>query len=272
MAVKIKIIVRFFAFLYDIMAFEIKGDIIEIKFSGDISPEKLTLDELSKELLLLNNLIKPIIEEQFPGQILPKDFAGLVDIGNRSLSFRYLLKQQRDLAIKALTILLIAVSTGDITTLPARTIETLERTSDFNERYGVVAHFGEVLENRFVSHISFSTEFKAEKIGRLKGPTTAYGYLKWIGGDKPHARLVLNDRSEISVRLTREQAREYSRFLYSFISVAGEATWKGPNLKLTSIDAEIIHAFENLSPEEGFEFLRKHLGKYWEDKDPNYFN
>lgn len=254
------------------MNFKVKGDIIEIKFSGNnISPDKISLEELSKELLLLNRLIKPIIEENFPQTKITSDYVGLLDIGNRSLSFRYKLKDQIEITKKAFVALLIAINTHDITTLPARTIETLEKISDFNEKHGVTAQFGEVLDKNFVAYTSFANEFKAEKISNVKGTTIAYGYLKWIGGEIPHAKLVLKDRSEIKVNLSIDQAKEYSKFLYNFISVEGIATWKGVNLKLTSIDAEIIHAFENLSPEEGFDFLRKNLGEYWKDKDPNYF-
>lgn len=254
------------------MNFEVTGDILEIKFTGAIKPENVSLEELSKELLLLNRLIKPIIEEQFPNVKITHDYVGLLEIGNRSLSLRYLLKEQIETARRAFQIFALAVSSHAITTLPARTIEAIEKTSEFNDKYGVVAHFGEVRGNDFVSFTSFSNEFRAEKIGKIKGPTTAYGYLKWIGGDSPGAKLVLNDHSEIRLNLSREQVKEYSKFVYGFISVEGIATWKGSNLKLTSIDADIIHAFENLSPEEGFEFLRKHLGEYWKDKDPNYFN
>lgn len=253
------------------MDFQVTSDIIEIKFSGEIKPETVSLEELSKELLLLNRLIKPIIEERFPDEKLSSDYVGLIDIGNRSLSFRFRIKDQIELTKKAFGILLIAISTHDITTLPARTIEALERTSEFNDRHKVVAHFGQVVKDKFESITSFTDDFKAEKIAKLKGKTTAYGYLKWIGGDVPQAKLILNDRSEIKINLTKEQVKEYGHFVYSYVSVKGLATWKGANLKLTSIDADIIHAFEKLSPEEGFEFLRKHLGEFWKDKDPNYF-
>lgn len=254
------------------MDFQVNSDIIEIKFSGDtIKPDAVSLEELSKEILLLNRLLKPIIEETLAVSKVPGEYLGLIDIGNRSLSFRYRIKDHIETTKKAFTILLVAIANNDITTLPARTIEALEKTSDFNAKHNCVTHFGVVEKGDFVSYGSFKDNFKAEKIGTIKGPTIAHGYLKQIGGDIPSARLVLNDRSEIKINLTLDQAREYSHFLYSFISVEGLATWKGVNLKLTSIEAQIVHAFEKLTPEEGFSFLRENLGKYYKDNDPNYF-
>jgi hypothetical protein len=250
---------------------ELKSEILEIKFSGDIKPETLSLEELSSELVLFNKLIKPIIEEQFPNEQIPSDIVGLLEIRNNSLSFRYLIKDGAGTVRRAFAVLLIAINTHDIGILPARTIDTLEKTSAFNERYNVTSHFGEVINNEFVSHSSFKDEFKAEKIGHIKGPTTVYGFLKWIGGDNPKAKLVLDNRSEIKIILNTQQATKCAPYLYSYISVHGIGTWKGFDLKLTQIEAQEVIPFENTPPDEGFDFLRDKYGKYYDDLDPKFF-
>ena len=106
------------------------------------------------------------------------------------------------------------------------------------------------------------------QLGIIKGKTSIYGYIESIGGDKPQFRLKLKSGDKINVYISKEEAIKYSNRLYKHVKIFGEATWKGIDLKLTSIKPEIIEDFDNLNPEEGLDFLQKSLSKYFNtDKD-----
>lgn len=248
---------------------EITSEILEFKFEGnDIKPENLTLNDIAAKLMLFNKLVVPIVEEQFPDANLPTNYVGLENIQNRSLSFRYLLKERTDLVKSAFLSLLLAVQSNEISVLPARTIETLERTSAFNSSNGTRLSFGQVVNGEFQSLVSFSDQFSAEKIPSIKGKTSIYGHVKWVGGEPNHrASIVLQDNSEIKAILTKSQATELAAYLYDDVRLSGIATWKGDQLKLTEIVVQEINSFKRLSPEDGFQYLRDNLGKYWNDID-----
>ena len=101
-------------------------EILEIKFSGGgIKPEELSLNEISSKIKLLYELISPIIEEQNPGVETDSNYIGLTDVGNKSISFKYIIKKNKKIVLTAFTFLITSMNDFDISKLPPKTIETL---------------------------------------------------------------------------------------------------------------------------------------------------
>ncbi len=238
------------------------GNILEIKFSGDdISPEKISLDELSYNILLFDKLIRPIIEQENNDISLDRSYVGFTDLGNRSISLRYIIKQNLTTVLEAFTLLLISISDKDISRLPVKTINELDKISKFNEKWNCKAEFGEFKDENFINYVGFTNEFKSEKLAQIKGETTLYGYVERAGGeDHPSLLFLLPHGEKIEVSVTKEQAASVR--LYSNVGIKGEATWKGKDLKLTAFKAFEIFEFNNLNAKDGFNFLEENFGRY----------
>lgn len=234
----------------------IKSDILEIKFSGgEISPEKISLSELASNVLLFEKLIKPIVEAENPTISFDKSYVGLQELGNRSISLRYIIKQHKELFIAAFVLLIESISTNNIERLPAKTIDEIEAVSRFNSKYSCKAEFGETVGNEFKTYAHFTDEFVAEKIAKLKGNTTVYGKIKWVGGDKPTITLILLNGDQIDVLVTEEDAQNWKP--YSHVGIAGDAVWRGKDLKLSKLTAKEIFHFDKKTPKEGFSYLKQ---------------
>ena len=231
------------------------SDILEIKFSGgDITPEKLTLSELSSQILLFDKLIKPIIEYQNPKLPLDKSFVGLHELGNRSISLRYKIKEHKPEILAAFALLTQSIKASDTTALPLKTIDELETISKFNQKYSCKVDFGETIENSFEPIVQFSNEYLPEKEQQIKGTTTVYGKIQWIGGDKPTITLILRTGHKIDVAVRENDIDEWRA--HREVGITGDAVWKGKDLRLTRLIAREIFAFDRKSPDEGFNHLK----------------
>jgi hypothetical protein len=234
----------------------LSSDILEIKFSGgDVSPDKISLSELSNNILLFERLVKPIIEAQNPGIVLDKTYVGFHELGNHSISLRYKLKQFKPLLIAAFSLIIEAISENKVENLPAKTVDEIEAIARFNSKYSCRIDFGETIGDEFKPYAHFSDEYVAEKTASLKGSTTVYGKIQWIGGDKPTITLVLTNGSKLDVSVTEDELKKWTA--HSFVGIVGDGIWRGKDLQLQKLTAKEIFAFEKKNPNDGFEHLRK---------------
>jgi hypothetical protein len=233
------------------------SDILEIKFSGgEISPEKVLLSELSSNILLFEKLIKPIVELQHPDVSLEKSFVGLHELGNRSISLRYKLKEHKQILLTAFAYLIQAISANDISLLPLKTTDELENISKFNNKYSCTVDLGETIGEEFKTYAHFSDEYTAERQVQLKGSTTVYGRIQWIGGDKPTIKLILTNGDKLDVLVSEKDIANWRA--HANVGIVGDAVWKGRDLKLARLTAKEIFPFNKLTPNDGFNRL-KHL-------------
>ncbi len=234
---------------------KLSSDIIEIKFSGgEISPSKIALSELSHNILLLEKLIKPIIEEQQPSIQLDKTFAGLQELGNRSISLRYVIKEHKDIVLAGFALLIQCITDKNIESLPTKTVDEIQTISRFNSKYHCQVELGETVGDNFQTYVNFGDEYVAEKLLQIKGSTTVYGEIEWVGGAKPTITLVLKTGEKIDVEVTKEDAHAWQA--YSNVGIVGDAVWRGKDLKLSKLVAKEIFAFNNCSPNDGFKYLK----------------
>lgn len=235
---------------------KLSSDILEIKFSGgNVAPEKLSLSELSSQILLLEKLIKPIIELQNPTLPIDKSFVGLHELGNRSISLRYKIKENKPEILAAFTLLTQSIKTSNTAALPLKTIDELESISKFNQKYSCQVDFGETVENKFEPVVQFSSEYLPEKEQQIKGTTTVYGKIQWIGGDKPTITLLLENGHKIDVAVDENDLAEWRAHVY--VGITGDAVWKGKDLRLVKLSAKEIFSFRKSSPDDGFNHLKK---------------
>lgn len=248
----------------------ITEEYIEIKFVGnDISPSTVALDDLARELTVLKDLLLPIIKEYFPAHSYEKDILGFYDIGNKSLSYRYFPKVVRDVILGAYSTLVLGIGARDLGLLPPETISALTRVSDFNYKYGSQVQFG--VSNGsgadFRPLASFGDEFRKDKLKWVRGYTTVYGKLKFIGGDKPQAKVELSNGSTVLIYLTEAKAKDIGGLIYSNVKIQGKANWVGPTLRMVSIELDKIVPFDRLNAEETFKLLASDLGSKWKNED-----
>jgi hypothetical protein len=237
------------------------SDILEIKFSGgEISPEKISLSELSSNILLFEKLVKPIVELQHPDLSLEKSFVGLHELGNRSISLRYKIKEHKQILLSAFAFLIQAITTDNTTSLPLKTTEELENISKFNSKYSCTVNLGETIGDEFKTYAHFTNDYIAEEQVQLKGSTTVYGKIQWIGGDKPTIKLILTNGDKLDVLITENDISNWRA--HTNVGIVGDAVWKGKNLKLTKLIAKEIFLFNKLTPNEGFNHLNNLFSKH----------
>jgi hypothetical protein len=240
---------------------KLSSEILEIKFSGgDITPEKVLLSELSSNIHLLEKLLRPILEQQNPDETFDKSFIGLHELGNKSISLKYLLKAHKEKILIAFAMLIECISANTIEGLPIKTIDELESISKFNTKYSCKTELGESFGDTFKTYVNFSDEFVSEKTIQVKGNTTVYGKIQWIGGDKPTITLLLTNGEKIDVSVKESDAKAWAA--YSNVGVVGEAVWRGKELKLSKLIAKEIFPFDRLSPNDGFIRLKTLFAEY----------
>lgn len=254
----------------------INSDLLEIKFTGnDISPETIELEDLAKELTLLRDLLSPIIADKHPELAHELDFLAFSDIGNRSLSYRYRIKEIRDIVLASYSALILGITQRDAGLLPYDTVLALERTSDFNAKYGSSVSFGYADgSGTFQSLASFTDEFKKEKLHWVKGWTTKYGYFRSLGETKNgrlQGKLVLASGSVVAIHLDEVTARKYRSVVLENVRISGNGTWVGASLRLTSITPTEIVPFYRTDAASGFDLLARDLGKLWRNTDLDQF-
>ena len=246
------------------------SDIVEIKFTGnEIKPDKVSLEEAAKILVSFKKLVEPILLQQNPNIDLESTYVGLVDIGDRSFSFRYVLKQHQKDIRAAVTTLLVAISTHSIAGLPDRTLAELDSISTFNKKWGTRTALGEVIDSEFSERANFFDEYQKEKIPTIQGNTVAYGKIITVGHTDPHLSVKLISGETISV--FADEATIVNWRPYTWVRVEGVGVWHSKELVLKRVNATKIEEYKRVKASEGFDFLRETLGPYWDNIDPQTF-
>lgn len=172
------------------------------------------------------------------------------------------MKQHSAIVLASLITLTDAIRNENIDSLPQKTVNEIEKISKFNSKYNCEAELGAGTGPNTMTLAKFGKQFSPENIEKVKGYTTVYGWIKWLGGDedKPKIELVLHDGEKLNVEVREEDLSNYRA--HSYIGVSGNGVWKGKDLKLVSLEAKEIFVYEKKPINEAFADLRESFKNY----------
>lgn len=120
--------------------------------------------------------------------------------------------------------------------------------------------------------ISESVPFPEKKVYTTRGGTTIYGKLMRFGNARPSASVVLDDRSRISVEMSREMVKdlESRHRLFTRVGFEGIAIWSLPDWKVIDFTATRISNFRSTGDHlaKMFDRLGELANGRWEGVDP----
>ena len=120
--------------------------------------------------------------------------------------------------------------------------------------------------------ISESVPFPEKKVRTTRGGTTIYGKLMRFGNARPSASVVLDDRSRISVEMSREMVKdlESRHRLFTRVGFEGIATWSLPDWKVIDFTATRISSFQSTGDHltKMFDQLGELASGRWNEIDP----
>ena len=125
--------------------------------------------------------------------------------------------------------------------------------------------FGELI-------ISNVIPFPEKKIRTTRGGTTIYGKLMRFGNARPTASIILDDRSRVSVEMSRQMVKdlESRHQLFTRVGFEGLATWSLPEWKIIDFGATRITGFQSTGDHlnKMFDELGRLSEDRWNEIDP----
>jgi hypothetical protein len=242
---------------------DFSADTIVLKFTGDgISPGAVHLQEIADKVTAIERLLEPILSQDNKDVRWEKSFLGLEKLEQGSIILSYKLKQHKSILLTSLLTLATAIKDNNIDTLPGKTVHEIEKISRFNSKYNCQAELGVGKGVDTTTIASFGRQFSPDQIEKIKGYTTVYGWIRWLGGDadNPSIELVLNNGQRLTVEVNEEDLQKYRA--HSYVGISGNAVWKGRELALYSLEAKEIFAYDKRPVNEAFDELREIFKDY----------
>lgn len=168
---------------------------IHVKFHGNhISPEKISLSELSELLFSFEKSILPIISMKNPD--IANEFSlslSKIEKGSLALSFQ---SSHFSNLREAFFFLKDLVDTDSLYKLPYKSIEPFKKIYGFVKEKAISMQLSDSSE--VIMNLSYSSELDIPNKVSLSGETTIYGRLLRIGGKSPSVQIQINDKEIIT--------------------------------------------------------------------------
>ncbi len=241
-----------------------QSNIVELKFTGGgISPTKLTPKEVASMLVAFDDALRPLLAQMYPEVNFGDNYVGLVNVGNRSLSLRYRLKEHPDKLRKGFEHLASSVAHNLIDDLPLPSANAAKKIARFATKTESTAQLGyyHEQEDTFDLVADFAP-YKKTSFKRVRTNKVLYGKLIKLGDDKsPRAHIRLINGSVISSNIEPSQVLKYRDLLWENVKIMGEALISGQTLKITSFKIDSMVKHDLLPLGETVASIRKILKK-----------
>lgn len=227
-----------------------------------MSPDKISANDFSKLIAAYENALVTFFEKKNPDK-KELGFISVVEIRNESAGVVFKPNYEEEF-INVANEVNTAINNNTIFKLPFKTVQNLGIIQNFVSRNNCIAElngYDKITSTR----ITPSTRFDIDKSFFIKGETTVYGKILWVGGKGSRVRLQLDDDTEISVLIKEKEAKQLSPYLYEIIGVKGIAKWRKEDYKLEEIKPKSFILMENKTLNEKMKGLSGLLGKYWVD-------
>ncbi|MCB1189631.1 MAG: hypothetical protein H7A23_17660 [Leptospiraceae bacterium] len=246
------------------------SELMHVKFHGNhISPEKLSLSELSDVLVNLEKSILPIISMKNPD--IANEFSlslSRIEKGSLALSFQ---SSHFSNLREAFFFLKDLVDTDSLYKLPYKSIEPFKKIYSFIKEKAISMELSDSSE--VIMNLLYSHELDIPEKFSLSGETTIYGRLLRIGGKSPSVQIQINDKEIITCSASEKIVKmlEKANRLYEYVGVTGEAKWNPDDYSIQSLDIERIENYEQADPSNIMAELSKEIGHYFKNINPEQY-
>jgi hypothetical protein len=245
------------------------SETLELKFTGgSVLPENISSSDLSDiiksfELAVANVILKDHQELETQNIVI-----SLVDIKKGSLKLEFLPKLKRE-ALTAFLVITTAIQQNDYSSLPIKTIQSLQSISGFCKRQKCFSEFRSSSDDpRPLAVISPTTDIVISEELFLVGETTVYGTILRVGGAEPKVQLRLSDTNNILYcPIKKEIAKKIGKDLYDEIGLVGTATWEKATYRIVDFKIEDAFNVKKTSIAQSIKEASRLFGKYWKDVD-----
>ncbi len=223
---------------------EKESNILELNFSGNgISPDTVKPSEIANQIVNFEETLLHVIKDKYPEINTEEILFSLDRIEDNSLDIIFKPLMAVAIVLNSYNLVSESINSNDFSILPIESVKSLNRIAKFTKKHDCIATFK--LDNNNMSSITKDTIIEKVDLGVFKGETTLYGKLTDIGGEKPNLHLKLNDKENIIIDITEEDAQKLAVNLYQFIGLKGSAVWDAETYKV------IKFKFNDIVPYKG---------------------
>lgn len=238
---------------------------IELKFQGEnISPESFSLSEIGKILQTIEQLIVPIA-----ANTSKKDFSlKLKSMQPGSLSLA-LSSSSEPIFKKVFLIIFDAIRRNDLTKIPYNSVQKLDELYRIiKTRKAFLSVFSKSGKSKLLGEINLKDEVNFSGYDNLRGATTVYGKVMWVGGKTPSVTIEIDTGHSFTCESPDSFLKFFTDNLYKNVILHGIAIWEPSTYHVKDFLIESVEP-HNLRPiDEVLEEMREKFGKYYNDIDP----
>lgn len=244
----------------------------ELKFAGgDVRPQNARLSELAVLLKEFEDSILETMKEIDPSVDLNDFVIGLTEVEEGSLVLRFLPKTCRTLFYSSLTVLTMAATQRDLSSLNEKSRTFLRGVQRFSREHQCEAQFASYRsgDRSVEALIDFETEFRRTDHKYISGGTSFQAYVLRAGGKEPKVRVTLMNGMEQSFTTSEEVVQRIGSCIYKWVTLRGIAKWNPLTMHMEDFDILDFQAEESDDVVQSFAELSDKYGKYFDNFDPD---
>ncbi len=244
-----------------------KNEIIELRFTGDISPDRISIRELTDMLVNFEDSVIELILRDHPEVSTEEIIVGLVKIGEGSARFIFRSTFMK-YAIPVFILWASSIANNEYKNLPHKSIEASIKIASFAKSRNCIVEFrtGEQSED-VLAKITPETEIIIPESVYLHGETVIYGRIERVGGVKPIVTVRLDDNKLLHCRLSEQKAKNLAPKLYDYVGIKGTAKWNVENYQIEHFEIDRLTEYQQMPISKAVNELAKEFGKYFDAID-----
>lgn len=239
-----------------------EDDILDLYLSGGgINPASIKASEVADLISAYENALFRVIEKNSPEINTETILISLIDVQEGSSHYKFV-TNYKEIVFAAALAINTAIATNSLSSLPFKTVKSLEEIWKFTKKRNCQAEFiGESLPKAVIVPevpIQITEDFYFE------GESTIYGKVERVGGATPRVRIKLDSGQILFLEINEKIAKELANRLYEGVALKGLAKWRKDDYGIEDFSIESIQNFEEGKLSDSMKELRETVGVYWD--------
>lgn len=234
----------------------------------DLTPSEIPLSDLAEFLVAVENAVIGAAVASLPAQeanvLAPELRVSLVRITSQSTGLQ-LATSTPTVVSPAFRSVAKAIKESAVLDLPRRSREGVKKLHDLSVAWGRVLEFRVATSRRALALLTPQTELYTGTPPTVEGLTELYGLLERVGGAEPKVSLRVSKDDVVRFNVTEEMARELAKHLYTWIGLAGMATWSRVDDSIESFRLEKVLPYQDTPITKALSDLGVSVGEHWKD-------
>jgi hypothetical protein len=234
---------------------------MEFRFAGSVQPTTVPAGDVAQIIKAAEEAVLSIVEEELlDPERVEVHFVHILP-GSLNLGFT----SRRPAARTAFYVLADRVQRSNYDRLAAKAVAGLQLMHKYSRAWNCPLELWAPQE----SDKPLATLVPAAEIRlppRIAGPTTIYGEVIRVGGQRPRIRMRLLDDTEISCTAPKSLVQRLGARLYQVVGLEGQAQWETDRYTLVSFQADAIVDYDDTADVgTTLDELSRRFGKYFND-------